>query len=314
MAIIYDSTANSTGTGVSSLTYALNNSAGDVLVVGVCVNDGAASHVSGITYNGVALTKSVENNDDSPGSQTSTSLWYLASPATGSHNVVVSLNGTYNVSSGAITFSGSNTSSPIGATTTKKQANGTSNTVSITTSYANSILVDVWGMSGTATSVSATGTNQTSRWVNSTSRTAMGSTETTTTAGSYTMSWSWTTSRISGGCVAEVRELSTVAYTLTAGTGSFDLTSVATAITSARKLLCSTGNYTLTSINTILSRGFKMIMGVSSYILTGIDATLTFFGWTHDSKPTTPWTNDTEPSTSFTNDTKPSTNWTNDSK
>lgn len=208
MAIAYGSTANSTATAATSLTYALNNVAGDVLTVGTCVNDGSALHVTGVTYAAVAMTKGVSLVDDSPGSQTETGIWYLASPATGSNNVVVTSNATLNINSGGISFTGANPSSPIGASTTKQQVDGITNTASLTTSFDNSMIVDAWGMSGTATLVVVTGTNQTSRWVNSTSRTAMGSNETTTTAGSYTLAWAWTTSRISGGCLLEVRELS----------------------------------------------------------------------------------------------------------
>lgn len=208
MAIAFDSTTSSTGTSVSGLTYSFTNTAGDLVVVGVCLNDATTARTTGVTYAGVAMTKAVENNDDSPGSQTSTSIWYLASPATGANNVIISTNTSgININSGAISLSGTHTASPLGATTTKNQANGTTCTQDLTTTYNNSIVIDCWGQSGTSTSVTATGSNQTARWTNSTSRTAFGSTKTTTTAGAQTMSWSWTTSRVTGGCLAEFREL-----------------------------------------------------------------------------------------------------------
>jgi len=210
-----DSVANSTGTSVSSLTYSLNNVAGTGLIVGVCVNDGASAHITGVTYAGVAMTQAVTLLDDSPGSQTETALYYLASPATGSNNVIVSLSaGGLNINSGAISVTNANIAAMIGATTTKKQANGTTCTQDLTTTYDNSMVIDVWGQSGTSSANVPTAANQTSQWLNSTSRTAFGSSKTTTTAGAQTMAWSWTTSRITGGCLVEVRKISTVTKNL----------------------------------------------------------------------------------------------------
>lgn len=70
-------------------------SGADYLLVGVATRDGSDANIqpSGVTYNGVSLTKvtSTQSFAGGGGGQPGTSLWYLASPASGAHDIVVTM-------------------------------------------------------------------------------------------------------------------------------------------------------------------------------------------------------------------------------
>ena len=101
----------------NSLTFAHTSTGTNlVLVVGVSMNISgrAGTTVSGVTYNGTALQSAVNQLNGSR----RTEIWYLAGPATGNHNVVVTLNipgagGTIGVVAGATTFTGADQTTPI---------------------------------------------------------------------------------------------------------------------------------------------------------------------------------------------------------
>lgn len=65
-------------------------------------------------------------------------------------------------------------------------------------------------------------------------------------------------------------------YPLTAATGSFTLTSIATALKFGHKMIAALGTFTLTSIATTLSFGRKMTATLGEFTLTGINATLLY--------------------------------------
>lgn len=185
MAIAYDSTANGTASSASSLTYAFNNVAGNVATVGVSINDQNQT-TSTVTYATVGMTRGAVKSDAIASNESS--VWYLGSPATGSNNVVVTPDATLNINSGAISLSGADSASPLGSTATGAGV-GLSTSLVITTANANSIVVDVVGVGGNPGGITVSGTGQTERWDNATSREAGGSTQTTTTAGNYTSIW-----------------------------------------------------------------------------------------------------------------------------
>ena len=71
--------------------------------------------VSGITYNGVALTK-LGDVTFSPGPDMRGEIWYLVAPATGANNVVISIaGGTATFSGGIHSFTGVDQTTPTGA-------------------------------------------------------------------------------------------------------------------------------------------------------------------------------------------------------
>ena len=195
--ITFDATSSlgSTAT-VSSLTWShtVANQWGRMLVVGVQAElaSSNACQATSVTYNAVALTKISQATTAAPASYDCVSLWYLSSPATGAHNVVVTFPaamdggdagavGLWNVKAGAPDAFNSNFGlAPITPT-------------SVTTVAANSWLVDIFG-SGQALGNLAANAAQTQRWVKDGTATTSGGMSTMAAAaiGSASMTWSQT--------------------------------------------------------------------------------------------------------------------------
>lgn len=113
MAIAVDAVSNSGDlTSVSSATWSHTTSGSNrILVVGANargVKSDTNTTVTGVTYNGVALTKIRGDTSDSGDTFRGRSeLWYLIAPATGAHNVVVTYTGTVTATGcGAISLTG----------------------------------------------------------------------------------------------------------------------------------------------------------------------------------------------------------------
>lgn len=150
-----------------------------LLVVGVEANNQA---VSSITFGGVGLTrevKSFHNNE--------AAFWYLVNPS-GTGNIVVTMNGATSVVVGAYAFSGVDQTTPVPTNATNYNTSSSSPTISITTSYQNSWVLDSPAIYGGKTLGSPTCTQQ---WdVNIPSAiTGASSSHSTTSPGSYTCSW-----------------------------------------------------------------------------------------------------------------------------
>lgn len=62
--------------------------------------------VTGVTYNGVALTSTTTVFDDSEFAYLGIDMWYLDAPATGAHDVVVSVSPDCTMACGAVSFTG----------------------------------------------------------------------------------------------------------------------------------------------------------------------------------------------------------------
>lgn len=128
MAIALDTTSTGSGTGTSltvSHTVSGNNR---LLVVGI--GAGAADIVTGVTYNGVAMTRANERNN---GNSTAY-MYYLIAPALGVHNIVVSTSLSVNIQADGASFTGVHQSA--GA-----QPDATvTNTANLTTSVATTLV------------------------------------------------------------------------------------------------------------------------------------------------------------------------------
>ena len=137
-----------------------------VLVVGISMNivNNTGATVTGVTYNGVALKQAGAHND--AGLTRRVEMWYLAAPATGLHNVIVTVNlpggtGTLGVVVGAITLTGADQTIPIRSFLS---ADGTTNLaqLNVPSSYAD-MMIDTLAIGGAQT-VTTFGPSQTSRW------------------------------------------------------------------------------------------------------------------------------------------------------
>ena len=154
MAIAYDSSSQGyagPGGGYASWSHTCT---GTNLILLVSVYESANSNgVSGITYNGVALTQigTVSNGNTQ-------SLWYLINPATGSHTIAVSGSHTTNtIWQGAISYTGAKqTGQPDSFNTATSQT--TVQTISTTVVANNSWLVAAFGVSDNNPPSAGTGT------------------------------------------------------------------------------------------------------------------------------------------------------------
>lgn len=211
MAISIDATSAAANnvTGVTSVTWSHTVASGATILV---VQSGlvtTGTTISGITFNGTALTRAVQYYNSF---NVQSEIWYLVSPTATTANIVV----TYSVDAnkalepknGAISMLGTDTSSPLGVTGTAGTSTGAV-TKSVTTTAANSYLVDMVTQAGTDLG-SPTGSGQTQAWRDLNS--AGGGTDgggsymATTSTGSYTMSWGGTTTGNWAYTVAEIKE------------------------------------------------------------------------------------------------------------
>jgi uncharacterized repeat protein (TIGR01451 family) len=110
-----------TGTGTVTLTYAHTTTAtaNRLLIVGVDIDitNSTGTTVTSVTYGGTALTNLGTHND--AGNSRRVEMWTLLAPASGTANVIVSVNvptaATVGVVTGATTFSGVDQTVPTGA-------------------------------------------------------------------------------------------------------------------------------------------------------------------------------------------------------
>lgn len=286
MAIAFDNASSKDAGNVSSSTLSHTcTGSGLVLIVGV-VADSAAAPTS-VTYNGVGMTATV-----TPG--TSNTMWYLVNPATGANNIVVTFAASHYFNIGAMSFTGCNTSSPIGVTGT---SSGTTNPAQATlsTTVSNSWLVATLFHNGNSSATAITSnTIGYNIYTTTDNFHGVGVYRSTTTTGSYdvgenmgTPSDSWNIGAI------ELKPGNSVS-TLTAATVA----------------------YTLTGNSTLLSKAKTLIAAVGSFILTGLDIALTWTGthWTTQSKNSSSWNTQSKNTSTFTTQTKNSSIWDNEVK
>lgn len=142
MAIALDVVASSSGAATDVLTYSVNIADTDnrLLVVSACFEDTSSGlHISGVTYNGTAMTQ-LGSEVVFGGGRDVMGMYYALNPDTGAHDVTVSYSATMvGVNSGAIVLNSATQAAPILTTAT-----GTSTTpvVAITVSTVNSWAVD----------------------------------------------------------------------------------------------------------------------------------------------------------------------------
>jgi len=190
--ITFDATSNSgVKSNVTSFTWTHTNTTGDFLVVGCSLQDVTTAErgVSGVTYNGIALT--VIREDDNDTSDLNTSLWRLVAPAAGALTIEVTLDGTVSEAiCGSVSLVGVDQTDPVDNSNTAL-GNGTSASVDVITGVDNTWVVDTAaGTGGADCQGKVVGADQTQRWlVAGVSLNGFGSTEVKATAGTATMSW-----------------------------------------------------------------------------------------------------------------------------
>lgn len=150
MALAFDAASNSGDLlAASSATWSHTCTGSNrILVVGVNARGLIAdtnTTVTGVTYNGVALTKIRHDQIDSGDTMRGRSeLWYLIAPDTGANNVIVTFTGaTVATVCGAVSFTGAiQGTGAIDANNGFTAQTNTAPTVSVTVVSANCYLVD----------------------------------------------------------------------------------------------------------------------------------------------------------------------------
>lgn len=193
MAFAVDSHSQGSAVTGSTVTWAHTCASGAVLYVGAGTNNQTQT-VTGVTYNGtsMSLVDQIANTDACYGS-----IWFLSNPSSGSNNIVVTYSASSTDSKGGVgvSFTGSDTT--FGAKNkTGVDPGDSSISTAVTTTAANSIIFAIAVQNGNSTSLTVSGTNQTQQDTTGKLLGAggfvrvSGSTQTTTTTGSYTSSWS----------------------------------------------------------------------------------------------------------------------------
>jgi hypothetical protein len=143
--------------------------------------------ITGVTYNGVALTQAVSKIRAT--GLLRSEIWYLIAPATGTHSVVVTASGISYISGIATTLNSVDQTSPLGIT---GSADGSSTTpsVSITTIQDNSLIIDsVATANDPIVFTAGSGQAIIDEIASSATKQIASSVEDTDTAGSYTASY-----------------------------------------------------------------------------------------------------------------------------
>lgn len=160
MAIAFDnaSTGNITSTG-NSLTFSLTVGSGSnrILWVGALVNTTTAT-VTSVTYAGVAMTATAA----SPlRSNQSLILYYLAAPASGANNIVLTLSSNVSEIHGiAASYTGAAQTGLPDSSVTESAGSGTSATLTTTTVANNAWMVGLFRNDSTGNGSASTGTTQ----------------------------------------------------------------------------------------------------------------------------------------------------------
>lgn len=160
MAIAFDAATSSTQVTGTSLTFSHTVGSGTNRILFVACGLPTSDLISGVTYNGTALTLIGKSQAPSPNTRF-VYLFYLINPTSGAHNVVVTASSTSDdIEATASSYSGASVLGGIDNSTTNTTSGVTSITTSLTTVADNCWTIIVGRTNGTTMVV---GTGVTSR-------------------------------------------------------------------------------------------------------------------------------------------------------
>ncbi len=143
----------------------------------------AGQSVSGVTYNGVAMTQLGVVNYNSNNEHLS--LWYLIAPATGTHSVVVTLSASsFSIGCSWSCYNAAQ-SSTFGTLASNSGTTGTASSNTVTTTSTNQLVIDT--VNNGAASTDTPTASQNKRFQPATSGAAIG--DIAATGSSMTLSW-----------------------------------------------------------------------------------------------------------------------------
>jgi len=185
--VVVNTSSSTTGDAqAATLTWSHVSSGIDRLLVVQVITE-AAKTITGITYNGIALTQEVTATNGTLRSE----QWILVAPTIGTYDIEITMSGNSYITAGAETFTSVNQTTPTGNTSI---ATGSSLLITdtITTTVDNSIIVDSVG-TGVLPMAYTIGAGQSNNWaitVNPNVRQGASSIEGAgTTPDNITMSW-----------------------------------------------------------------------------------------------------------------------------
>jgi hypothetical protein len=141
MAIAQDAVTNLSNSSSGVTSYSFNHTCtGTNGLLLVCVECDDGDHVTGVTYNGVAMTQLVKFNQTAD--STCIYIYGLLAPTTGTNAVLISRSSsTSTITGGSVSFTGVSQSGLPDAFNSNGQTSGSSNTTSITTVANNAWIV-----------------------------------------------------------------------------------------------------------------------------------------------------------------------------
>jgi hypothetical protein len=175
-----------------TLSYTVPSTGQNRALIVISQKLGSSTKPTTATYNGVSMTKIVDLTSSQQGSGV---MYYLANPATGANDIVVNW-GAASTEHIIIAFTLQDIvqSSPVDVSGQNNTAGATSLSHTITTTVDNDLLI-TWMGNGNVSSPTPGGTQSTIANIDGTDGDAHSSDDPQTTAGNYTGSYSWTTSR-----------------------------------------------------------------------------------------------------------------------
>lgn len=191
--IAFDAVSTATeGSNVSSVTFshAVGAAGKNRILLTGTITESLDTAVSGVTFNGTALTKIHDAFD--PGGGTRVELWYLVNPAATTANIVVTwASSVTRAYAAGVSYTGVHQVHPINISAEETNVGDeTSPSISITPTVGNTMLVDVIGASSNTTTLTV-GAGQTQRVNSSLSSSDLGMSEKLVVSpAASTMSWS----------------------------------------------------------------------------------------------------------------------------
>lgn len=225
---------------------------------------GNGKSISGITYNGVALTKAVGAVYAPDGMIAE--IWYLIAPDTGTHNVVITFSASgAEHGSGAVSFFGAHQSSLIGDTDVKDGGVDQTPQLTLTTTANGSYIVDIAGENSSGGSGTTPDSGQTAIFAfNSGGAASTGSSYKYQGAqGNVTTGWTLASNSQTVMASAEIKAAATLAFDAVSGgdaTGASSLTFSHTCASNAVLLVAVYVETASASISSVTYNGVAMTL------------------------------------------------------
>lgn len=155
MAVAHVASASGTGTGVNNPSATIDCTGANALIVFVSRSFSSGTNVTGITFNGDAMTADFQSPSLPPGID----AWVLANPDQTSGTVAVSLDATCDSGVACIAVSGADTADILRAVNVTGTASGAGSISNSITSAADELVLDFVAINGNPASLAVTAAN-----------------------------------------------------------------------------------------------------------------------------------------------------------